>query len=280
MCIERLVGVGKDLRPPSLAEDLDAVCEVELAVAQAFRQQPHHDALQRPRARELPVNERRRRQLGDELRERPPHGREQLEQLAEARGRVVGGQELREDVPAADRAGEDDAVLGSRLRQVAERRGRAHDLEPAPFQRALDLARDGDRERELPAPAVASDQAQEEQQRLLDRYLAAALVDEIEALGRTVEDHAEVGADRGDELLHLPDRLSQQRGAGIGPVRREPVRGDRLDSERPEQQRQHERRRREAVVDDEAEAARADRLDVEAVEQDPARTTRARAPDS
>jgi len=36
---DRLVGVGKDLRPSSLAEHLDAVREIELAVAQAFRQQ-------------------------------------------------------------------------------------------------------------------------------------------------------------------------------------------------------------------------------------------------
>src|SRR6476619_6446255 len=37
---ERLVRVGEDLRPPSVAEHLDAVREIELAVAEAFRQQP------------------------------------------------------------------------------------------------------------------------------------------------------------------------------------------------------------------------------------------------
>ena len=43
--------------------------------------------------------------------------------------------------------------------------------------------------------------------------------------------------------------------------------GHRLDLERPQQHRQDERRGREAVVDDQPEAARADRLDVERVEQ-------------
>ena len=156
------------------------------------------------------MHERRRGQVGDELRERPPDGRQQLEQVAEARDRVVRGQELREDVAAADRAGEDDAVLRGRLRQVGERRGRAHDLEPAALEQLVDLARDGDRERELAAPAVRADQPQEEQQRLLDRDLAAPLVDEVEPLGRAVEDDAEVGTDGRHELLHLPDRLAQQ----------------------------------------------------------------------
>ena len=45
------------------------------------------------------------------------------------------------------------------------------------------------------------------------------------------------------------------------------MRGHGLDTEWPEQERQDERRSREAVVDDEPEAPRADRLDVEAVEQ-------------
>ena len=59
------------------------------------------------------MDERRARQLGDELRERPLDRREQLEQLREARDRVVAGQELGEDVAAADGAGEDDAVLAA-----------------------------------------------------------------------------------------------------------------------------------------------------------------------
>ena len=44
----------------------------------------------------------------------PVDRREQLEELAEARDAVVGGDELREDEAAADGAGEDDAVAGRR----------------------------------------------------------------------------------------------------------------------------------------------------------------------
>ena len=62
----------------------------------------------------------------------------------------------------------------------------------------------------FPRRPLLADQAQEEQQRLLDRNLAALLVDEVEPLGRAVEDDAEIGADRGDELLGLPDRLAQR----------------------------------------------------------------------
>ena len=57
------------------------------------------------------MDERRLRQVGDERRERLVDGREQLEELREARHRVVAGQEVREDVAAADGAGEDDVSL-------------------------------------------------------------------------------------------------------------------------------------------------------------------------
>ena len=74
------------------------------------------------------MHERRRGQLRDQVGERSAHRREQLEELAEARDRVVGGDELREDVAAADGTREDDAVLGRRLRQLGERGRRADDL--------------------------------------------------------------------------------------------------------------------------------------------------------
>src|SRR5256885_2026167 len=77
----------------------------------------------------------------------------------------------------------------------------------------------------------------------------------------------EIGADSGHELLHLPDRFPKQGRAGVGAVGREPVRGHGFDTERPEQEGQDERGSREAVVDDEPEAPRTDRLDVEAVEE-------------
>ncbi len=203
------------------------------------------------------------RQLGDELRERPLDGREQLEQVREARDGVVAGQELREDVAAADGAGEDDAVLRRRLRERLERRRRADDLEAGALDEPVDLARDRHRERELAAVAVRADQPEVEQERELDRHLARLLVDQVEPLARAVEDGAEVGADRGDEPLRLADRRREPVRARLA-VARERVRRDDLDAERAEHERQHVRRRREAVVDDDAEAALADRLDVRA----------------
>ena len=60
---------------------------------------------------------------------------------------------------------------------------------------------------------------------------------------------------------------SAQRRRRGGLVGREPVSGHRLDLERSEQQREDEGARRVAVVDDEPEAARADRVGVELGEQ-------------
>ena len=57
---ERLVGVGQDLRPAALVEDLDAVHQVELLVTQPLSQDAHDHALHRPRTRELAVDEGRR----------------------------------------------------------------------------------------------------------------------------------------------------------------------------------------------------------------------------
>ena len=54
----------------------------------------------------------------------------------------------------------------------------------------------------------------------------------------------------------------------------ERVRGDRLDAERPEHERQHERRRGVAVVDDDPEVPRADRLDVERARAGRSRSSR------
>src|SRR5207237_8214445 len=114
-------------------------------------------------------------------------------------------------------------------------------------------------------PAWA-DQSQEEEERFLDRELVTLLVDEEQALARAVEDRAEVGADRGDEPLRMADRLAQG-GGGRGRLGREAMRGHRLDPERPEEQREDEGRGGVAVVDDESEPARADRVDVELAEQ-------------
>ena len=106
-----------------------------------------------------------------------------------------------------------------------------------------------------------------EQKGLLDWNLSAALVDDVQPLGGRVEDDAEIGSDRGHELLHLADRFTKQCRSGVGAVGGEAMRGHGFNTEWPEQERQDERRSREAVVDDEPEAPRANRLDVEVVEQ-------------
>ena len=156
---------------------------------------------------------------------------------------------------------------GGRLRQLAEGRGRPDHLEAAALDDLVDLARDGDRERELPALAVRADQPKVEEQRLLDRDLVSALVDQIEPLGGPVEDHAEVRADRGDELLGLADQAAQARGGAVRARRAERVGCDRLDVQRTEDDREHERGRRVAVVDDDPVRPAADRLLVERLEQ-------------
>src|SRR5919108_2744858 len=264
---ERLVGVGEYLRPASRVEDLDPVAEVDVPALQTLGQHAHDESLLRPGARHLPVDDVRRGKLGDELRQRTVRSCEQLEELAEARDGVVGRQEFREHVAAADGAREDDAVLGRRLRQRGERRGCADDLEAAALDDSLDLACDGDREGKLAAPAVAPDQPEVQQERLLDRDFARRVVNEIHPLGRPVENDAEVSADRADKALRLADEAPQRRRLAGSNVRRERMRGDGLDTERPQEQRQDERGRRVAVVDDDPEAPAADRFHVEACEQ-------------
>ena len=173
-----LVGIGQHLSPAALVEHLDPVGEVELAAGQALVQDAHDEPLERPRARDLVVDERRRGQLGHELRQRPVDGREQLEQLREARDRVVAGQELGEDVAAADGAGEDDVFLAPRrASDSGSDAGVRTTSSSESVDERVDLARHGDREGELAATAVRADQAQEEQQRLLDRHLVGLLVD-------------------------------------------------------------------------------------------------------
>ena len=81
----------------------------------------------------------------------------------------------------------------------------------------------------------------------------ALLVDEVEPLAGLVEDGAEVGADRGDEPLQCarsPARSDSRSASSLG---EEAVRRDRLDAERADDERQHERGRRVAVVDDDPE---------------------------
>src|SRR5207302_10730424 len=86
----------------------------------------------------------------------------------------------------------------------------------------------------IAAPPDGADQAQKEQQGLLDRNLAPALVDEIEALRRAVEDDAEIPYDSGNEPLDLTDRLAEQMRPFVRSIRREAVRRHGLDAERSE----------------------------------------------
>src|SRR6266700_2501796 len=264
---ERFVGVGQNLGPAAFLEDLDPVRQIELPVAQPLTEDAHHEPLHRPRARQLAVDERRDWQLADKLRERPARRREQLQQLAQARDGVVGGQELRKDVAAAERAGEDDAVLGGELGQLGDTRRGSDDLEPGSFRHFVDLARDSDREGELAAPAVGAEQPDQEQQRLLDGDLPASLVDQEEPLGGPVEDGAEIRTDRGNEPLRLTDGFPQRRRAGGGRVGNKGVRGDRLGTEGSEHERQHVGGGRVTVVDDDPETALPNRGTVERGQQ-------------
>src|SRR5262249_50702315 len=77
-------------------------------------------------------------------------------------------------------------------------------------------------------PPGLADQGDEEEQGLLDRDLDAPLVDDEQPLARTIEDGAEVGADRRHQPAGLPDGLAERRlrRRRLG---REPVRGDRLE---------------------------------------------------
>ena len=61
---------------------------------------------------------------------------------------------------------------------------------------------------------VRADQAQVEQQRLVDRHVLRLLVDEVDPLGRAVEDDAHLGADGAHEVLRLADRLVERRHVG------------------------------------------------------------------
>ena len=211
------------------------------------------------------MDEGRHREVGDERGEWLVHGSEQLEELREARDRVVAGQEVGEDVAAADGAGEDDVVLRGCTGEIGERRRRAHDLELRAVDEAVDLARHGDGERELAAPSIRDDQPQKEEQRLFDRHFPRLLVDEVKPLSRAVEDGAEACADGRDEPLRLLDRRSEpvRRVRGLRSLPRERVRGDDLHAERSEHERQNVGGAGPAVVDDDAEAARTHALDVD-----------------
>src|SRR5512133_387572 len=141
---EGLVGIREYLGPTALVEDLDAVEQVDLTVAQALGEDPHDGSFQRPRAWNLTVDERARRQLCDELRDRLAHRREQLEQLAQAGYGVVGREELREHVAAAYRSREDDPLAGGGLGQLGQRRRGADHFEVAALDALLHLARHAD----------------------------------------------------------------------------------------------------------------------------------------
>ena len=177
--------------------------------------------------------------------------------------RVVRGQELREDVAAADGAGE-RRPPPRRLRQVGERVRRAHDLEPSPASSSTLLVTVTGKA--SLAVAALGQQAHVEQQRLVDRHLVPLVVDEVEALARLVEHRAEVGADR----RHEPP-VRGRSPARASPARRAPrrrSRGRRSPRRPPGRRRAGARRtRRVAVVDDDPEAALADRVGVERVEQ-------------
>ena len=149
-----------------------------------------------------------------------PRRREQLEQLREARDRVVGGQELGEDVAAADRAREDDAssAAAACVRSVSEFGVRTISSPSPASSSTLLVTVTG--KATLPSIAAVGEQAHVEQQRLVDRHLVPLLVDEVEPLARLVEDGAEVGADRRHEPLRVADRLRERLARRRAPRRR------------------------------------------------------------
>ena len=177
MWTTRLVGIGQHLRPAALVEDLDPVERSTSRPSQPLVSTRITVPFSAQGSGSRSWTSVDSGQLGDELRERALDRREQLEQLGEARDRVVARQELREDVAAADRAGEDEAVGRRRLRQLGERGRRADDLEPAALEELVDPARDGDRERELPAPGRPSRSAAGRAAAPVERDLLRLLVD-------------------------------------------------------------------------------------------------------
>ena len=176
-----LVGVGQQLHPAAVAAQLDAVEEADLGVAvrglalQVLGGGAHDGALERPRARHRLVDERAGGDLGELLAQRPRLRREQLEQLAQAHDGVERRQEAREDVAAAERAGEHHAVLGGRLGERRQRDLGAHHLDAERLGERLGEVRHGERQHDLlAAGGLLRDELDEQQQRLLERHLGAA----------------------------------------------------------------------------------------------------------
>ena len=258
LCVEvddRLVRVRQHLRPPALVEHLDPVEQIELAVAQPLGEHAHDRALQRPRARQARGGRacsRAARRRGRRAASAP--GASSSQQLAEARDGVVGREELREHVAAADGSGEDDAVLRRGAGQLGERRRRAHHLERAALDDLLDAARDGDRERELAAVAVRA------------RAGAGRAAASARAAPRAPARRPGRAARPRGRRRRRGRRRSRRPGASPGratPAARRRSRGlseanacalTASTPERAEHERQHERGRRAAVVDDDAEA--------------------------
>ena len=209
------------------------------------------------------------RQLVDDLRERPLDRRQELEQLAEARHTVVGGHELGEDEAAAHRAGEDDAVAGRGQRQRGERvRACARPRAPCPRRaRSTRLVTVVGKARRPRLPSEARRRRKRSSSCSTGTSRAFSSTRKIRSAAGS-SDGPEIGADGRDEPLGLAERLGERdRLAGVAPLADVRVRRDRLDVERAEHQREDEGRRREGVVDDDAEAALADRLDVERGEE-------------
>ena len=70
-----------------------------------------------------------------------------------------------------------------------------------------------------------------------------------------------------DEAFRLADESLERRGLSRREVRGERVRRDCFDAQRPQHERQHERRGRIAVVDDDPEPTPSDRLAIQVGEQ-------------
>src|SRR5450759_4817586 len=214
---DRLIGVGQQLHPSSVAPQLDAVHEADLAVVvevalQVLGGRAHDRALERPGAGDSLVHEGAGGDLRDLLAERPRLWGQQLEQLAEAHDGVERRQELGEDVAAPEGAGEDHAVLGRRLRQDRQRDLGAPHLDAELSGKLFGEARDGERQHDLLALArVLRHKLDVQQQRLLERHLVATLVDDVDALRPGTDDDAHVGLHGSHQALYLLDVGAQPR---------------------------------------------------------------------
>ena len=104
------------------------------------------------------MEDRGARQGGDEGRERPLLGREQLEDLGERRHRVVSRHDVRKHEPTRRGGGEHDAVLRRGASQLADGVRRPHDAQGGALDDLLDEPGRRDRHGDLSGASRAGEE--------------------------------------------------------------------------------------------------------------------------